>query len=251
MRARDVEETISALRPGLGKLLRLAVRSSPMLGPQLLHVARKRGAITPGADVGRFGLRRLLAAYGDTPLYSEAVERLLFHQLDEGGLEALVKSMETGELEIAPSAATPFGAGALEPYRDFLKPRPGSAILAAVERRLRRTILRLVCLACENSRRRHSGEISARDLCCPKCSGQMIALLHPLEAERGVPTRQRERAASLARTHGPRAALVLAGRGVGPATAGRILRRQLPDDQLVQAVMEAEITYARTRRFWD
>jgi hypothetical protein len=44
---------------------------------------------------------------------------------------------------------------------------------------------------------------------------------------------------------------VLAGRGVGPATAGRILRRQLPDDQLVQAVMEAEITYARTRRFWD
>ena len=251
LRARDVEETISALRPGLGKLLRLAVRSSPMLGPQLLHVARKMGAITPGADVGRFGLRRLLAAYGDTPLYSEAVERLLFHQLDEDGLEALVKSMETGELEIVPSAATPFGAGALEPYRDFLKPRPGSAILAAVERRLRRTILRLVCLACENSRRRHSGEISARDLCCPKCSGQMIALLHPLEAERGVPTRQRERAASLARTHGPRAALVLAGRGVGPATAGRILRRQLPDDQLVQAVMEAEITYARTRRFWD
>ncbi|MDP6533742.1 MAG: DEAD/DEAH box helicase, partial [Candidatus Poseidoniia archaeon] len=43
LRARDVKETISALRPGLGKLLRLAVRSSPALGPQLLHVARKMG----------------------------------------------------------------------------------------------------------------------------------------------------------------------------------------------------------------
>ena len=251
LRARDAEETVRALRPGLGKLLRLAVRSSPALGPQLLHVARKMGAITPGADVGRFGLRRLLAAYGDTPLYTEAVERLLFHQLDEAGLEALVKSMEAGEFEIAMSAATPFGAGALEPYRDFLKPRPGSAILAAVERRLRRTLLRLECLACDNSRRRRSDDITIGELRCPKCSGQMIALLHPLEAERGVPARHREQAASLARTHGPRAALVLAGRGVGPATAGRILRRQLPDDQLVQAVMEAEITYARTRRFWD
>ena len=252
LRAREVTETLRALRPGLGPLLRLAVRSSSTLGPQLLHVARKMGAIAPDADVGRFGLRRLLAAYGDTPLYREAVERLLFHQLDEPGLEALATALADGELEIVASPATPFGAGALEPYRDLLKPpRPGSAILAAVERRLRRTVLRLECLACDNSRRRRSADVTAGELRCPKCSGQMVALLHPLEAERGVPLRQRERSASLARTHGPRAALVLAGRGVGPATAGRILRRQLPDDQLVQAVMEAEITYARTRRFWD
>ena len=61
LRARDVEQTVRALRPGLGPLLRLAVRSSPTLGPQLLHVARKMGAIAPDADVGRFGLRRLLA----------------------------------------------------------------------------------------------------------------------------------------------------------------------------------------------
>ena len=32
---------------------------------------------------------------------------------------------------------------------------------------------------------------------------------------------------------------------------GDIRVKDLPDDQLVQAVMEAEITYARTRRFWD
>ena len=80
-------------------------------------------------------LRRLLAAYGDTPLYREAVERLLFHQLDEPGLEALATALADGELEIVASPATPFGAGALEPYRDLLKPpRPGSAILAAVAR---------------------------------------------------------------------------------------------------------------------
>ena len=46
--------------------------------------------------------------------------------------------------------------------------------------------------------------------------------------------------------------MVIAGRGIGPDTAGRILRKQLgADSDLVKAIIEAEITYARTRRFWD
>ena len=56
----------------------------------------------------------------------------------------------------------------------------------------------------------------------------------------------------LTRTHGLRAPLVLAGRGMGPGVGARILGRQLPDEAaLIRAVMEAEIQYARTRRFWD
>ena len=50
----------------------------------------------------------------------------------------------------------------------------------------------------------------------------------------------------------PSGPCVLAGRGIGPETAGRILRKQLRDDSdLVKAIIESEITYARTRQFWD
>ncbi len=44
----------------------------------------------------------------------------------------------------------------------------------------------------------------------------------------------------------------MAGRGVGPKTAGRIL--EVPysdDDELVRRIFSDEIRYARTRRFWD
>tara|TARA_Y100000994_G_C15275007_1_gene268743 strand:- start:149 stop:391 length:243 start_codon:yes stop_codon:yes gene_type:complete len=80
----------------------------------------------------------------------------------------------------------------------------------------------------------------------------MVALLHPMEAEKEVSAKKLNKSASLARSNGERAALVIAGRGIGPDTAGRILRKQLGDEsELVKAIIEAEITYARTRRFWD
>ena len=250
---RDVEQQLRALEPGLGRLLRLALHDSFPLRHQLLHVARKMGAIAPDAEVGRYGLGRLVEAYRGTPLYTEAVERLLFHKLDEPGLEEFVTALQRGDIALRRSAPTPHGTAGLEPYRDYLKPpRPDAAVLEAVARRLRRTKLELRCLACRHARRRRVGDIADDDLRCPQCNGRMIAPLHPLEAARGVPDAKLTKAAMLVRTHGLRAPLVLAGRGVGPGVGARILGRQLPDERaLVRAVMEAEIQYARTRRFWD
>ena len=80
----------------------------------------------------------------------------------------------------------------------------------------------------------------------------MIALLHPMEIDKDVSAKKLSKSASLARSYGDRAAMVIAGRGIGPETAGRILRKQLVDDsELVKAIIESEITYARTRQFWD
>ena len=55
------------------------------------------GAIAPDADVGKFGMRKLVEAYSDTPLYTEAVERFLFHQLDETGMEEFIKKINEFE----------------------------------------------------------------------------------------------------------------------------------------------------------
>ena len=51
---------------------------------------------------------------------------------------------------------------------------------------------------------------------------------------------------------GKRAVLTLTARGVGANTAARILARQHEDElELLRDIIKAEVTYARTKRFWD
>ena len=46
--------------------------------------------------------------------------------------------------------------------------------------------------------------------------------------------------------------MALRSRGVGPDTAARILAMHYEtEEEFLRALLGAEITYARTRRFWD
>ena len=56
--------------------------------------------------------------------------------------------------------------------------------------------------------------------------------------------------ASLIITYGNDAARVMAGRGVGVATAKRVLAKQVKGEDLLKEILEAERHYAKTRRFW-
>jgi ATP-dependent Lhr-like helicase len=65
-------------------------------------------------------------------------------------------------------------------------------------------------------------------------------------------TRRVYRNASIVQAHGKRAVLALAGRGVGPDTAARIINRHREDDlDFYRDVLAKEREYARTRTFWD
>jgi ATP-dependent helicase Lhr and Lhr-like helicase len=58
--------------------------------------------------------------------------------------------------------------------------------------------------------------------------------------------------ANLINSYGGRAALVLAGRGIGPDAAARILSKMHSDeDSLLRDIMASEVNYARTKQFWD
>ena len=58
--------------------------------------------------------------------------------------------------------------------------------------------------------------------------------------------------ASLVKEHGQRAMLTLAGRGIGPDTADRVLSSFYDgEDEFLRDILSAELTYARTKRFWD
>jgi ATP-dependent Lhr-like helicase len=104
---------------------------------------------------------------------------------------------------------------------------------------------------------------------CPKCGSTLIAatylgnnLLLPtvkkkkrnlkLTPEEEQSWRQGWLSASLVQTKGKEAVVVMSGRGVGPATATRILRRvHRTQEDLYLDILKAEREYARTRLFWD
>ena len=46
--------------------------------------------------------------------------------------------------------------------------------------------------------------------------------------------------------------MTLAGRGVGPDAASRILRTMYTDeDEFLRDILSAEVLYAKNKRFWD
>jgi ATP-dependent Lhr-like helicase len=104
---------------------------------------------------------------------------------------------------------------------------------------------------------------------CPKCRSTLIAATYrsndalagivkkkkkggKLSLEEEHNWRQAWQSASLVQTKGKEAVLVMSGRGVGPATATRVLRRiHRTQEDLFLDILKAEREYARTRLFWD
>jgi len=84
---------------------------------------------------------------------------------------------------------------------------------------------------------------------CPRCGSRMVAV-----ARGSLDNRRHDelvKSASLVAEYGRPAMMVLAGYGVGPRTAARILGRQLEGNALLKEILQAEITYSRTKQFWD
>ena len=60
------------------------------------------------------------------------------------------------------------------------------------------------------------------------------------------------RNANLVNENGQRACMTLAGRGIGPDAASRILRTMYTDeDEFLRDILSAEVLYAKNKRFWD
>jgi len=104
---------------------------------------------------------------------------------------------------------------------------------------------------------------------CPLCGARFIAIIdkkdettrkalikrkkkQTISEEEEELVIRAKRSADLMLVYGKKAALALSARGVGAQTAARILAKMHPDeDALLKDLLEAEKTYARTRRFWD
>ncbi len=246
-------------------LLKISIVNSSSFRWTFLHVAKKFGAVKKDIDYRSISVNRLLDVFKDTPLYFEAMEKMLRDHMDVTGSSRVLKGMQEGtiELVISKKGLSPMGEAGLESYKEFFSPdRVSRAVLMAFKERLEDEKIQMKCLKCGTLRKRRVRDIKKPE--CSRCGSYMVApLLHYQDSsivdkksdemtdEELKHLRNYFKLADLARVYRHKALLAISARGVGHDKAARLLGRYRDMEELLRALMNAEISYARTKRFWD
>lgn len=266
VKASDVVKVLRETDPSsLGQLMRLLVRNSSYLRWQFLHVAKKFGAVRKGADYKMLNLSKLVDVFEHTPIFEEAIRKTIWDSMDLETAELVLRRIQEGSIELVSGPLSQLGKEAIGTRTELMQPqRADRAVLNALRERLEKEDVVLVCMNCRTQKRSAVGQLPNK-LKCAKCDGVLLAAIQPyakaqLDILRKGPSTEEQKKelrkiyknANLVMAHGKKAVLALVGRGVGPDTAARILARyQTDEDEFMRDILAAEITYARTKRFWD
>ncbi len=251
-------------------VLTRAIERSTLFKYRFIHVARRFGILSSKADYGRINMAKIITQYAGTPCYRETLREIFLDKMDMKRSEQVLKQIARGEIKIKMlPGLSPIGElGLIHQFGDVLKPRvPEKEIFDAFKRRLLLTRVRLVCVNCGD----YSLVKTVRDIDqepeCPKCVSHLIAIIRKnninavnvvkkklkkkeLTSEETQEFLSTRRSADLVIVYGKKAAIALAGHGIGPQTAARILALQLSREKFYNAVLAAEKEFARTKKFW-
>ena len=258
--------TVRSIKPGTVEgLIRLTITNSSFLKWRFVYVAKKFGIIEKGADNRYINFNKLFELHQDTPAYSEAVNKVLWEDLDIENTERVVKAIADGEIGLEVCRISPIGMEGITRSKELMQPmRADHSILMALKKRLEDELMFGSCLRCQTQWRVRVADAPKR-FTCPKCGGNMVAVLKEydrdkiklfkktdLTDEEKKDTQRITRIANLVNENGRKACMTLAGRGIGPDAASRILRTMHTDeDEFLRDILGAEVLYAKNKRFWD
>ncbi|RAW45077.1 helicase [Halorubrum sp. 48-1-W] len=263
---REVLETTDPA--GLEAYLEIAVKNSDALKFTLAQVAAKFGSVKRYREGrGKFGGDRLLAALEGTPVYDEALREVFHADLAVAETADVLAGIRSGRVALETARErTPIGTAGRSAGTEFLVPENADAdVIETVRERIRNDRVRLLCLHCTDWERTTKVRRVGDRPECPECGSTRVAALNPWDEETVAAVRATDkddeevrrterahRAASLVQSHGKRAVIAMAARGVGPHNAARIINRLREDeDEFYRDVLRQEREYARTQSFWD
>ncbi|WP_058995487.1 DEAD/DEAH box helicase [Haloarcula sp. CBA1127] len=267
--AGDVIEVIEDTDPDhLPVLIELSLKNADALKFKLAQVATKFGSLKRWRGRGStdFGRDRLLAALEDTPMYDEALREVRHEDLAIEATADLLRDIQRGDVALETVGEhTPIGTGGNSSGRELLSPENADAsVIKTVRERIQSDRVILMCLHCKEWDRKQQVKRVRDQPSCPQCGSTRIAALNPWaeevvsavrtddkDDEQEKMTERAYRAASLVQSHGKRAVVALAARGVGPHNAARIINRLREDeDEFYRDILRQEREYARTQSFW-
>ncbi|RZN62323.1 DEAD/DEAH box helicase [Methanonatronarchaeum sp. AMET6-2] len=260
-RSSVVKEVFPVNPDHLKPILSMSLKNTSQFKWELMKVAKKFGVVRKDADYTNYDTEKLMDIYSDTPLYREAMKEILNHKLDiEKTRELLCQFGEEVDVRWC-QGFSPIGSLGLESGVDIISPEETSeSIIRTIEERIENDRVLLFCINCEDWKSKKKVRHVRDDPVCPICNSKFIAALKPWEEEKikkyrkEVEDRDVEnlvKSANIVLSHGRDGVIALAGRGVGPTAASRILRDLPEGDDLYRKIYEEERKYARTHMFWD
>jgi ATP-dependent Lhr-like helicase len=269
---REVIQTFKSLHPNnVEKVIIESLPGSELFNWRFIHVCKRFSIISRDAEFGKGYIRKIAEVYANTPPFREAINEVLQVKLDLVNSKQALQNLKSGKVRLKIlKGLSPWGQAGIQKRYEIMAPaKPEKEIFSIFRKRLLDKRLGLVCTHCG----KWATIDSARDIperpFCPICSSIMISVVpdkYIIEAQNLVKSRNSGKqpkgedarhldymlnTASLVASSGRMAAVALAGRGVGPATAGRILSKMIKkEDDLLQEILKAERNYAKTKRFW-
>jgi len=253
-------------------ILERSLPRSTLFKWRFITIAKRFGAISKGATFDKINLDRIIDVYYNSPIFKETLQELFVEKLDIEKTKEILESIKNKRIEFEEiKGLSPIGSlGFRYELQDIAKPeRPEKEIFRIFKDRLLNTKVRLLCINCGKYSITKLVKNIEKEPRCRICQSRLIAILRPHNTEAQELIKKRlqgkdlteeelakvgsiKRSADLTIVYGKEAAIALAGRGVGPQTASRILAKMpRTQDELFKYILDAEKQFIKTKRFWS
>lgn len=251
--------------------LEMSLARSELFEWKFVHVAKRFGAIARGAEFGKIRMKKIVEDFAGTPIFEETLKELEVEKLDVERSIEILKRIQSGDLLLVfKDGSSPIGKiGLQHKYAEIVGPeKPEAEIFQLFRKRLLATKLRMVCVNCGDWAQTYAAGEVKDSLKCGKCGSRLLAAANPrfldsdkvakkalkmgdLTADEMKRWETLKAKAEIFMTYKARGVVALAARGVGPATARRILAKWFKDeDGFLHAILDAERQFVKTRQFW-
>ena len=247
------------------------IQRSSMFKYRFLQIAKRFGIISKYADYSKINLDRIISSYIGSPVYRESINELLLEKMNIEGAIRELKLIKENKIKITHTQGLSYlgELGLVQKFKEVMKPAmPEEEIERAFRKRLVSTRVRLVCVNCAD----YNIIMPVRDVNdqpgCPKCNSRLIAVTSKYndnaieivkkkkkkmemdEAELKEFLKLR-RSGDLVLVYGKKAVLAMAGKGLGPETAARVLAMMHETQKaLLKDILKAEKQFVKTKKYW-
>jgi len=261
-RAGDIIEWLNGTPPqALESILRMTIPNGRSIRWRMVQVAKKMGVLRKGIDPRKVNIEGMMERYRGTSVVEDSLDKLFHERMDIDSTTDLLNKLQNGSINLRFTPPGRLGMP-VSVEKDLLLPSwSDKELRERVESRLLNERVVMICLNCRGKSRKRVGAMNEEVQACTSCGGEMQAcaaerienlLTEWISSKDPKISLRMSKNAELVRFFGFEAVMCLMGRGVGEDTAARILRSHKRGDrvELLRSIQQAELKYARTRRFW-